>query len=90
MPIGVKLAQTAHAAVEACGLPQGMSVVILGVADEQELVRLRDELVTLGIGVSTIVENEGLFANQATAVGCAPVTDRDAIRKAVKSLRLAR
>ena len=95
LPHGVQVAQTAHAAGESvpeCSapLPEGTIVVALAVPDEQTLRTVAAALEHHSLRHKIIVENDGLYAGQAMAIGVRPTRDRAAVRKAVSSLPLVR
>ncbi len=85
----MQIAQTAHAASEATGHPPTI-VVALAVPDEPALRRVADALSGQSQAHSLVVEDVGLHAGQAMAIGIAPIADRSAIRKVTSSLPLAR
>ena len=64
--------------------------MVLAVPNEQTLRSVAEALGKQSLTYALVVENEGEFANQATAIGLAPVEDRTAIRKAVSALPLVR
>jgi hypothetical protein len=87
----VQVAQTAHAAGESTGhVPTGTVVVALAVPDEQALHKVAAALGAQSQTYALITENEGPYAGQAMALGVAPTTDRQAVRRAVSALPLVR
>jgi hypothetical protein len=91
LPHGVQVAQVAHAAGESTGyVPTGTIVVALAVPSEEMLHTVAQALGVQGQTVALIVENEGPYAGQAMALGVAPTTDRQAVRRAVSALPLVR
>lgn len=64
--------------------------MVLAVPNEATLRQVAEALGEQSLTHALVVENEGKFANQATAIGVAPLTDRAAIRKAVSHLPLVR
>ena len=90
LPKGFLAAHVAHAAGESGPAPPGTIAVVLGVANEAELLAIEARLVARGIPHVLIRENAGPFDGQATAIGVNPTTDRKAVGKAVSSLRLVR
>jgi hypothetical protein len=89
LPIGVQIAQTAHAASEASGYPPTI-VVALSVPDEASLRRIALALGARSLTHKLIEEDYGPFAGQAMAVGICPVDDRAAVRKVVSALPLVK
>lgn len=92
LPHGVQVAQTAHAAGESVQrpLPEGTIVVALAVPNEGSLRRVAEALGKQSLTYKLIVENEGPWAGQATALGVVPTADRKAVRKATSALPLVR
>lgn len=89
LPHGVQVAQTAHAASEATGHPPTI-VVALAVPDEAALHRLAAAFGERSLTHALIVEDVGPYAGQAMALGLAPTTDRNAIRKVTSALPLVK
>lgn len=89
---GVQVAQVAHAAGESAGgpLPDGTIVVALAVLDESALREVAERLTQHGIAFKLIIENEGLYTAQAMAIGCAPTTNRAALRRVLSQLPLVK
>lgn len=98
LPIGVALAQTAHAAGEsACEftrshswvptLPPHTTVVVLEAADEYVLFRVQKLLQAHDIPHKSIVECDDPYSQQLMAIGLVP-TDDDAVVKLMKPFRL--
>lgn len=85
----MQVAQTAHAASEASGHPPTI-VVALAVPDEASLRRLAVVLGENSLTYKLIIEEDGLFAGQAVALGITPSYDRAAIRKVTSALPLVR
>jgi hypothetical protein len=63
---------------------------VLVVPDEKTLRNVAEALGKQSLTYALVVENEGDFAGQATAIGVAPVDDRTKVRKAVSALPLMR
>lgn len=89
LPLGVQVAQTAHAASEASGYPPTI-VVALAVPDETALKRIAEALGENSLTYALITEEDGPFSGQVMALGVTPSTDRAAIRKVVSALPLVR
>lgn len=90
VPRGFLAAHVAHAAGESGPAPPNSIAVVLGVADERELLHIAERLTSFGVPHVVIYENSGPFTDQATAIGVRPTVSRTAIRKAVSSLALVR
>ncbi len=90
LPRGVLAAQVTHAAGESSpgALSDGTIAVVLAAANEDHLRLLSHQLTAAGLPHRLIVENEGPYAMQATAIGVVPVQDRLQIRKVVRNLPL--
>lgn len=92
MPHGVQVAQCAHAAGESANgpLPDGTIVVALAVPTEAALRAVAEALGKHSMTYKLILESEGEFSGQATAIGVTPTTDRKTIRKATSRLPLVK
>lgn len=90
LPKGVLAAHVCHAAGESGPAPPGSIAVVLGVESELALYAAARRLDACGVLYTLIRENAGPFADQATAIGVMPISDRSAIRKAVSALPLVR
>lgn len=92
LPKGVQIAQTAHAAGESAGGPlaDGTIVVALAVPTEAALLALAAVFKTHDLGYKLIVENDGMYAQQAMAIGLTPTVNRTSIRKVTRHLPLIR
>ena len=90
LPTGVLAAHVAHAAGESGPAPPGSIAVVLGVANEAELLAIAERLTARGVPHVLIREDAGTYAGQATAIGIHPTHDRKTVGKAVSSLRLVR
>jgi peptidyl-tRNA hydrolase len=71
---GLQSAQIVHAAGESvrARLHPGTYAVVLAVDGELELRRLHAELTDRGLEHALVIENEGDYAGQATAIGVIP------------------
>ena len=90
LPKGFLAAHVAHAAGESGPAPAGSIAVVLGVANEAELLAIDVRLTARGVAHVLIREDAGIFSGQATAIGVTPTHDRKTVGKAVSSLRLVR
>ncbi len=90
LPKGVLAAHILHAAGESGPAPPGSIAVALAVSSEADLLHVAARLDACGVAYVLIREDAGTFANQVTAIGIPPVTDRTAIRKALSHLRLVK
>ena len=63
-------------------------MVVLAARDEAHLRGLEVALRNTGVGCTLVVESDGPYAGQATAVGCELVRDRDPCRRVLSSLPL--
>lgn len=72
LPFGVTLAQVAHAAAESSDGGNHTTVSILGVRDEQILLRLANKLGRKGLDISCICEPDAPYFNQLMAIGVKP------------------
>jgi peptidyl-tRNA hydrolase len=86
IPRGLQVAQTVHAAGESVErrVPTGTRSVAIGVPDESTLRGLHATLHQAGVTCVLIEESDGT----AMAIGCAPVSDRAAIRRLTSHLPL--
>lgn len=97
LPLGVVLAQVAHAAGESfyrLTTPDGFQAdqtvaVVLGARNEHRLKRLRDALATAHVGHVVIVEVEGEYAGQIMAVGLVPA-DRGLVQPLLNDFHMLR
>lgn len=92
LPVGVKVAQTIHAAGESVKFPilSGTYAVALQVPDECELRRLAKRFQEAGICHHVVVETDGEFSDQMMAIGLEPTANREGIRRLTSSLPLVR
>jgi len=74
LPDGFREAQLAHAVGQSLiePHPDGMYVVVLAARDEAHLFAEASRLELAGVALSRVVENDGPFAGQLTAVGLRP------------------
>jgi hypothetical protein len=88
LPHGSQVAQTIHAAGESTPtrLLPGTIAVALHARDEQHLVEVADALACAGIDFHVVEECDG----EKMAIGVAPTTDRDRVRKVLSNLPLVR
>jgi hypothetical protein len=94
IPPGAQLAQSVHAAGEsATPRPEpGTTAVVLHAADEIHLSFIRARLDKAELEYYCVFESEDdkHFPGQLMSIGLAPTTDRDAVRKVLSSLPLAK
>lgn len=94
LPVGTQMANVAHAAGESADprpLP-GTTAVVLHVADAQHLQLVTQRLDKVGLRYHCVYESndDANYPGQLMSIGLAPVTDRDAVRKVLSSLPLAK
>jgi hypothetical protein len=91
IPIGHQFAQITHAAGESSpgNLPSNTHAVVLYALDEQELLRLGENLQKEGFNFCLIREPDAPYNGAATAIGIKPQMRTKALRKITSNLKLA-
>jgi hypothetical protein len=91
MPVGPRDAQLAHAIGQSVDgpHPNDTFVVILVVPDEASLEREAKRLVTAGVSLARVIETDGPYTGQLTAVGL-HLGRKEALRRFVSSIPLLR
>ena len=89
LPIGMIAAQVAHAAGAGSERhPPDVHVIVLAVANEEELRLISQRLLDSEIAQTLVVESDAPYTEQAMSLGCELVCDREPLRRILSSLPL--